>query len=209
MSLANLQQALIDGDRETVVTLTHAALADGQSAADVLEDGLLPAMREVGDRFERGEYFVPEMLISADAMEGAMELLRERLTDGSFASRGKVVLGTVEGDLHDIGKRLVGMMLEGSGFDVIDLGVSVAPQKFADAVEQTGADLVGVSALLTTTLPAMEETIELIRKNDPKRTVKIMIGGAPITQPYADRIGADGYAPDASSAAALALRLAK
>jgi len=202
-----LKQALIHGDRDTVVRLTTQALNDSVEAQEILEGGLLPGMQAVGELFERGEYFVPEMLIAADAMDGAMELLRERLTAGHYEPIGKIIIGTVQGDLHDIGKRLVGMMLEGSGFEVIDLGTSVAPQKFAEAVEQTGAELVGLSALLTTTLPAMEDTIDLIRKNDPKRTIKILVGGAPITQSYADRIGADGYAPDASRGAALARKL--
>lgn len=207
MSMEQLKQALMQGDRDAVVALTGEALADGVAATEILEGALLPGMQAVGELFERGEYFVPEMLIAADAMDGAMGLLREHLTAGAYEPIGKIIIGTVEGDLHDIGKRLVGMMLEGNGFEVIDLGTSVSPQKFAETVEQTGAELVGLSALLTTTLPAMEETIDLIRANDPKRTIKILVGGAPITQAYADRIGADGYAPDASRGAALARSL--
>ena len=207
MSLDQLKHALMEGDRDTVVTLTEQALNDSVQADHILGEALLPGMPAVGDLFERGEYFVPEMLIAADAMDGAMELLRDQLVAGEYEPIGKVIIGTCEGDLHDIGKRLVGMMLEGSGFEVIDLGVSVSPQKFAETVERTGADMVGLSALLTTTLPAMEETIELIRNNDPKRTIKILVGGAPITQDYADRVGADGYAPDASRCATLARSL--
>ena len=204
MPLQRLEQAVIDGDSDTAVALTEEALSAGSDPNVILEDALTKGMRHVGDLFEAGEYFVPEMLVAAEAMGKATDVLRPHLAKGSYQNKGKVVIGTVEGDLHDIGKRLVAMMLEGTGFEVIDLGTSVPATDFARAVEESGAELVALSALLTTTLPAMEESIRLIRALDQTPAPKIMVGGAPINEEFADRIGADGYAPDAARGAKLA-----
>jgi len=206
MDLTTIKQAVIEGDDKQVTTLTRRALDEGVSAETILNDALIVGMGEVGELFEQGEYFVPELLLSARAMQGAMEVLRPLLSASSYEPLGKVVMGTVQGDLHDIGKKLVAMMLEGSGFEVIDLGTDVAPERFVETVEESGAQVVGLSALLTTTLPAMEATVSALREAGPVK-VKVMIGGAPVTSAFASSIGADGYAPDASSAVALARRL--
>jgi 5-methyltetrahydrofolate--homocysteine methyltransferase len=206
MDLTTIKQAVIEGDDKQVTTLTRRALDEGVSAETILNDALIVGMGEVGELFEQGEYFVPELLLSARAMQGAMEVLRPLLSASSYEPLGKVVMGTVQGDLHDIGKKLVAMMLEGSGFEVIDLGTDVAPERFVETVEESGAQVVGLSALLTTTLPAMEATVSALREAGPVK-VKVMIGGAPVTSAFASSIGADGYAADASSAVALARRL--
>jgi len=206
MDLTPIKQAVIEGDDKQLVSLTRRALDEGHSAESVLNDALIVGMGEVGALFEQGEYFVPELLLSARAMQAAMEVLRPLLSASSYEPLGKVVMGTVQGDLHDIGKKLVAMMLEGSGFEVIDLGTDVAPERFVETVESSGAQVVGLSALLTTTLPAMEATVSALREAGPVR-VKVMIGGAPVTSAFASSIGADGYAADASSAVALARRL--
>lgn len=206
MDLTTLKQAVIEGDDKQLVPLTRRALDEGVSAETILNDALIVGMGEVGELFEQGEYFVPELLLSARAMQAAMEVLRPLLSASSYEPLGKVVMGTVQGDLHDIGKKLVAMMLEGSGFEVIDLGTDVPPARFVETVEASGAQVVGLSALLTTTLPAMEATVSALREAGPVR-VKVMIGGAPVTSAFAQSIGADGYAPDASSAVALARRL--
>ena len=206
MDLTTIKQAVIEGDDKQVVNLTRRALDEGVSAETVLNDALIVGMGEVGELFEQGEYFVPELLLSARAMQAAMEVLRPLLSASSYQPLGKVVMGTVQGDLHDIGKKLVAMMLEGSGFEVIDLGTDVAPERFVETVEESGAQVVGLSALLTTTLPAMEATVSALREAGPVK-VKVMIGGAPVTSAFASSIGADGYAADASSAVALARRL--
>jgi 5-methyltetrahydrofolate--homocysteine methyltransferase len=206
MDLTTIKQAVIEGDDKQVATLTRRALDEGTSAETILNDALIVGMGEVGELFEQGEYFVPELLLSARAMQGAMEVLRPLLSASSYEPLGKVVMGTVQGDLHDIGKKLVAMMLEGSGFEVIDLGTDVAPERFVETVEESGAQVVGLSALLTTTLPAMEATVSALREAGPVK-VKVMIGGAPVTSAFASSIGADGYAADASSAVALARRL--
>ena len=206
MDLTPIKQAVIEGDDKQLADLTRRALDEGHSAESVLNDALIVGMGEVGALFEQGEYFVPELLLSARAMQAAMEVLRPLLSASSYQPLGKVVIGTVQGDLHDIGKKLVAMMLEGSGFEVIDLGTDVAPDRFVETVEESGAQIVGLSALLTTTLPAMEATVSALREAGPIR-VKVMIGGAPVTSAFASSIGADGYAPDASSAVALARRL--
>jgi 5-methyltetrahydrofolate--homocysteine methyltransferase len=206
MDLTTIKQAVIEGDDKQVATLTRRALDEGTSAETILNDALIVGMGEVGELFEQGEYFVPELLLSARAMQSAMEVLRPLLSASSYQPLGKVVMGTVQGDLHDIGKKLVAMMLEGSGFEVIDLGTDVAPERFVETVEESGAQVVGLSALLTTTLPAMEATVSALREAGPVK-VKVMIGGAPVTSAFASSIGADGYAPDASSAVALARRL--
>jgi len=177
-----------------------AALEAGVSAADILNNACIAAMREVGRLFEEGEKFVPEMLISARAMKAGVNLLKPHLTQEDISVVGKVVVGTVRGDLHDIGKNLVHMMLEGTGFEVVDLGTDVAPEKFVGAVQEHEPDIVGMSALLTTTMPAMKTTIEALSEAGLRDRVKVLIGGAPVTQGFADEIGADGFAPDASSA---------
>jgi 5-methyltetrahydrofolate--homocysteine methyltransferase len=172
-----------------------------------LKEALIPGMEKAGDLFARGEYFVPELLFAARAMSAAVEALRPQLVKGGYEPAGKVVMGTVQGDLHDIGKKLVSMMLEGCGFEVVDLGPDVPPERFVEAVRESGAKLVGLSTLLTTTLPAMETTVRALRQAKLSDAVHVMVGGAPVTDSYAQEIGADGYAPDASAAAALARRL--
>jgi 5-methyltetrahydrofolate--homocysteine methyltransferase len=200
MSLETIYEGVLNGNAKQTEAEVNAALAANTPAEDILYKACIPAMEEVGRLFEAGEKFVPEMLISARAMQTAMRLLRPRLTSANVQSLGKVVVGTVAGDLHDIGKNLVAMMLEGSGFEVIDLGTDVTPQKFVDAVKQHAPQVIGMSALLTTTMPSMGATIEALKEAGLREQVKVMIGGAPITQDFADKIGADGFAPDASSA---------
>jgi 5-methyltetrahydrofolate--homocysteine methyltransferase len=205
----SLKQALIKGDQQTVAELTQRALDEGHSAEAILNQALISGMERVGKLFEQGEYFIPELLLAARAMQGAMEVLRPLLAASDYQPMGKVVMGTVQGDLHDIGKKLVAMMLEGSGFEVIDLGTDVPPERFVEVVEESGAQLVGLSALLTTTLPAMEATVGVLREAELPMQVKVMIGGAPVTSAFAQDIRADGYAPDAYSAVALARRLVR
>ena len=192
---------------EKAIKLTQKALNEGLNAEEVLNKALIPAMNVVGEQYERGERYIPEMLLSAQAMKGAMEKLRPFLVKGGVKLKGKVVIGTVEGDLHDIGKNLVSMMLEGAGFEVHDLGTDVPASRFIEAIKEHDADLVGMSALLTTTMVHMPEVIKALEENGLRDRVKVMIGGAPVTQGYADEIGADGYAPDAASAVKLAERL--
>jgi 5-methyltetrahydrofolate--homocysteine methyltransferase len=201
MSLETIYQAVLDGDAPAAEAAVKTALAAKVPAEDILQKACIPAMGEVGRLFEEGEKFVPEMLISARAMQKSVALLKPLLAEGNVQSVGKVVVGTVQGDLHDIGKNLVGMMLEGTGFEVIDLGTDVTPQKFVDAVKTHHPQLVGMSALLTTTMPSMKKIIEALQEAGLRRQVKVLIGGAPVTDAYANQIGADGYAPDASSAA--------
>jgi len=198
---------VLKGKREETDQLVLQALEAGIEPDEILKDALIPAMTEVGLRFERQEYFVPEMLISARAMKAGMARLRPRLVEQDVKPIGKIVLGTVKGDLHDIGKNLVGMMLEGAGFQVIDLGVDVSPDRFVQAVQDTAAELVGLSALLTTTIPSMEVTIDRLKQAGLYGRVKVMVGGAPLTQAFADKIGAHGFAPDASAAARKAREL--
>ncbi|OPX37642.1 MAG: methyltransferase [Desulfobacteraceae bacterium 4484_190.1] len=208
MVLKELKRAVLEGDEERAAELTRSVLEEGIEPARILNEGLVPAMDVVGREYEEGERYIPEMLISAEAMKAAMEVLRPKLVETGAKPRGKVVIGTVEGDLHDIGKNLVAMMLEGAGFEVIDLGTEVTAEQFVQAVEEHNPDIVGMSALLTTTMVHMPEVIEALKKaglRDDK--VKVIVGGAPITQEYADKIGADGYAPDAASAVELAKRL--
>jgi 5-methyltetrahydrofolate--homocysteine methyltransferase len=200
MSLEAIYEAVLKGDAGTTEAEVQAALEAGTPPEDVLYKACIPAMEEVGRLFEEGEKFVPEMLISARAMQTAMGLLKPLLLEADIQTVGTVVVGTVAGDLHDIGKNLVGMMLEGSGFEVIDLGTDVGPQQFVDAVREHEPQVIGMSALLTTTMPSMGATIEALKEAGLRGDVKVMIGGAPITQDFADKIGADGFAPDASSA---------
>lgn len=204
--MEKIYQAVLEGDLETTVKEVKASLDANVSAATILQDGLIAAMGEVGRLFEEGEYYVPEMLIAARAMQAGLEILRPRLVEAGVEPIGKVVIGTVKGDLHDIGKNLVRMMLEGAGFAVVDLGVDVAPEKFIAEI-QSGTDILGLSALLTTTMPSMESTIQAIEAAGLRDRIKIIIGGAPVTADYAKKIGADGFAPDAGQAVTLAKAL--
>ena len=203
--LKALADAVINGDQNKALEITKAALDEGTAAKDVLDNGLIAGMDVVGERFKKNEIYIPEVLISARAMKMAMEVLEPELVKAGVEPVGKLLIGTVQGDLHDIGKNLVAMMLKGAGFEVIDLGVDVGPEKFVEQVKAAKAQLIGMSALLTTTMPGMEKTIKAVK--DAGIPVKVMIGGAPVTQDYADRIGADGYAPDAASAVDLAKSL--
>ncbi len=202
--LQALAEAVISGDQKTV-ELTKAALDEGIAPEKVLEAGLIAGMNIVGKRFKAGDFYIPEVLIAARAMKMAMEVLEPKLAEAGVEPLGKAVIGTVQGDLHDIGKNLVIMMLKGAGFEVADVGTDVAAEDFVAKVKQSGAQIIGLSALLTTTMPAMGKTIQAIK--DAGVSVKVMIGGAPITQSFADKIGADGYAPDAASAVDLAKSL--
>lgn len=204
--LEQMAQAVIDGDEQATPELVKQALADGMSARSVLDDGLLKGMGEVGRRFREGEFFVPEVLIAAEAMKAAMQVLKPELAAQGVTARATAVIGTVRGDLHDIGKNLVLTMLEGAGFEVTDLGVDVTADKFVEACRANAISLVALSALLTTTMPEMEAVVKQIREQlDP--SPKIIIGGAPVTQQYADKIGADGYGRDAATGADVAKQL--
>jgi len=198
---------VVEGHNKVVITKVQAALDAGVAAPVILNEGLIPAMTEVGRLFEEGEYFVPEMLIAARAMQSGLAILKSHLIESDIKSIGKVVIGTVKGDLHDIGKNLVAMMLEGAGFEVIDLGTDVTPEKFVDATRDKSAHIVALSALLTTTMQSMTATIQALQNAGLREQVKVMIGGAPITQEYANMIGADGFATDASRAVATAKAL--
>jgi 5-methyltetrahydrofolate--homocysteine methyltransferase len=199
--LDDIREKLIDGDMAGVTEGVNQALAEGLQAGDILNKALISGMTEVGQLFEDGEYFVPEMLIAARAMQAGVAILKPKLVEQDIKPLGKIVIGTVKGDLHDIGKNLVAMMLEGVGFEVIDLGTDVTPEKFVEAVKENTADFIGMSALLTTTMPAMKNSIEALKEAGVRDKVSVMIGGAPVTQNYADEIGADIYAPDGPSAA--------
>lgn len=203
--LKALADAIIKGDQNTAVEITKTALDEGTPAESVLNDGLISGMDVIGDRFKKNEVYIPEVLIAARAMKMSMEILEPELAKAGVKPRGKLMIGTVQGDLHDIGKNLVAMMLKGAGFEVIDVGVDVGPEKFVEQAKATGVDVVGMSALLTTTMPSMEKTVKALK--DAGLSAKIMIGGAPVTQGYADKIGADGYSPDAASAVDLAKSL--
>jgi 5-methyltetrahydrofolate--homocysteine methyltransferase len=203
--LKALADAIIKGDQNAAVEITNAALKEGTAAKSVLEEGLIAGMDVVGGRFKKNEIYIPEVLIAARAMKMAMEILEPELAKAGVKPVGKFLIGTVQGDLHDIGKNLVAMMLKGAGFEVIDLGVDVGPEKFVEQAGSAGAQLIGMSALLTTTMPGMEKTIKALK--DAGVSAKVMIGGAPVTQGYADKIGADGYTPDAASAVDLAKSL--
>lgn len=204
--LDTIKEAVINGKKPDAVAGVQQALSEGMGAGTILNEGLIPAMAEVGKRFEEGEYFVPEMLIAARAMQAGLDLLKPLLAQSGVEPLATVAIGTVKGDLHDIGKNLVAIMLEGAGFAIKDLGVNATPEKFVQAV-QDGAQVVAMSALLTTTMPSMKTTLEALKAAGLRDRVKVMIGGAPVTQSYADEIGADGYSPDASSATRLAKSL--
>jgi methylmalonyl-CoA mutase cobalamin-binding domain/chain len=205
--LQGLYDQTLVGDAPTVKDLTNQGLADGMDPEKMLYDALIPSLEEVGARFERGDYFVPEMLIAARAMQGALDILRPLLAETGAKPVGTVVIGTVKGDVHDIGKNLVNIMLEGAGFTVIDLGVNVAPETFVAQIQEHSPDVVGFSAFLTTTMPMFKANINQIEKAGLRDQVIVMVGGAPVTQEYADAVGADGYAADASTAVRLAKAL--
>jgi len=205
--MKKLNEYVIDGDMDAVINEVQTAIDDGLSADVILHEGLIPAMDVVGRLFEDGEYFVPEMLVSARAMQGGLNLLKPLLVAGDVEPAGKVVIGTIQGDLHDIGKNLVAMMLEGAGFSINDLGVNVSPTQFVEAAKEFDANIVCMSALLTTTMPNMSKVVDSINEAGLHDSVRIMIGGAPVTQEYADKIGADGYSKDASAATRLAKKL--
>jgi len=205
--LKSIYDGVVEGDNASVQQHVKEALENGTGASSILNEALIPAMAEVGRLFEEGEYFVPEMLISARAMKGAMASLKPHLQQGEMHFAGKVVIGTVKGDLHDIGKNLVGLMLEGAGFQVVDLGSDVTAEKYIEAVKEADANIIAMSALLTTTMVNMKATITALEEAGLRDKVKVMIGGAPVTDNFARQIGADGYAPDASRAVAVAKTL--
>jgi len=198
--IQSLYNETLAGNAPVVLELTKQGLAEGMGPETILFDALIPSLEEVGARFERGDFFVPEMLIAGKAMSGALDLLRPLLAETGAESIGTFVMGTVKGDVHDIGKNLVNIMLEGAGFTVIDLGVQTAPDKFIAAIIEHKPDIVGMSAFLTTTMPMFKVNIHEITKAGLRDSVAIMVGGAPVTQEYADAVGADGYAADASTA---------
>ena len=205
--LQELYDAIMDGNRDAAKAQVEQKLAEDVAPGAIL-DAMVSAMGEVGRLFEEGEYFVPEMLIAARAMKTGMEILKPELVDADIQPAGKIIAGTVKGDLHDIGKNLVCMMLEGAGFQVVDLGADVSPEAFVSAVREHQPDFIAMSALLTTTMPNMQTTIEALKAAGLRDQVKVLVGGAPITDDYAEKIGADGYAPDASRAVKLAKSLA-
>lgn len=202
--LAKLYDAILNGDQKTAVAVTQEALAEGCDPMELITKHMVPAMDEVGRRFECEEYFVPELLLSARAMKGSLELLRPLLAASGAQPAGRVVIGTVKGDLHDIGKNLVASMLEGGGFEVIDLGADVPPERFIEAVREKNARIVALSALLTVTMPAMRKTIDALKEAGVRDQIKVMVGGAPVTPQFAEEIGADGYGENATAAVALA-----
>jgi len=205
--LKPIYEGVMEGDQDLVIDGVKAALENKVSAEVILKQGMMTAMAKVGELYEEGEYFVPELLIAARAMQGGLDILKPLLTSEDVQPVGKVVTGTVKGDLHDIGKNLVGMMMKGAGFEIIDLGSDVSPEQFIAAVKESGAQIVAMSALLRTTMANMPATIKAFEDAGLRETVKIMVGGAPVTQAFADKIGADGFAPDASQAAKVALTL--
>ncbi len=205
--LAEMRKAVEQGNAALVKELTHKALDSGTSPEVILNEGLIAAMANVGEKFKKNEIYVPEMLVAARAMYASLDVLRPLLASSGAKNAGKLVIGTVKGDLHDIGKNLVKMMFDGAGFEVVDIGIDVSPVKFVDAVKDQKPDLLGMSALLTTTMPAMKSTIDALREAGLRDKVKVMVGGAPVTDRFAREIGADGYAPDASSAVDLGKEL--
>ncbi len=205
--LATLYTAVLEGDAKTSAAITKQALDEGVAPLKLVTDAMVPAMDEAGRRFEAEEYFVPELLLAARAMKAAMALIRPLLVASGAKSAGRVAVGTVKGDLHDIGKNLVASMLEGGGFEVLDLGADVAPEKFVEAVKEQGAQVVCLSALLTVTMPSMKTTIEALKQAGVRDNVKVLVGGAPVTTQYANEIGADGYGENANSAVAMTRKL--
>jgi 5-methyltetrahydrofolate--homocysteine methyltransferase len=206
--VTEIYESVLDGAQKVTAAKVTEAIESGLTAETILNDGLVKAMAEVGRLFEEGEYFVPEMLIAARAMQSGLTILKPILVAEDFKPIGKVAAGTVKGDLHDIGKNLVCMMLEGASFEIVDLGTDVKPEQFIEAVREQGCNIIAMSALLTTTMPNMKATIEALKEAGLRDQVKVMVGGAPLTDSFAAEIGADGYSPDASQAVALARRLA-
>ncbi len=205
--MSDLYDAILTGNAKAAAAATRKRLDEGETALDLVQRHMVPAMDEVGRRFECEDYFVPELLLAARAMKAALELIRPLLTAGGNEPAGRVAIGTVKGDLHDIGKNIVAAMLEGAGFEVTDLGADVPPQAFVEAVETRGVQLVCLSALLTVTMPSMKSTVDALSAAGVRGRVKILVGGAPVTQRYADDIGADGYSDNAAAAVALARKL--
>jgi len=205
--IKGIYDSILEGQQKEAVSGVQAAIDAGLPPGDILNDGMVDAMAEVGRLFEEGEYFVPEMLIAARAMQSGLALLKPHLIEADIESAGTVAIGTVKGDLHDIGKNLVGMMLEGAGFEIVDMGTDVTPEQFVETVQGGGVDIVALSALLTTTMPSMQATILALESAGIRDRVKVMIGGAPVTDEYAAQIGADGYSSDASRAVNLAKSL--
>jgi len=203
----DLADAIIAGDNVKSKEITQKLVDSGVEATDILNEGLVPGMNVVGKKFKANEMYIPEVLIAARAMHAAMDIIKPLLTESGAPSRGSVLIGTVQGDLHDIGKNLVGMMLEGGGFNVVDVGVDVPAEKFVEEAKKNGVKVLGLSALLTTTMPVMKDVIQALKSDGETKDIKVMVGGAPLTQEYADSIGANGYAPDASSAVDLAEEL--
>jgi corrinoid protein of di/trimethylamine methyltransferase len=204
-----MAEVLIAGKQEEVKSLTQEALDKGAAARDILDKGLLAGMDVVGQRFKAGDMFIPEVLLCARCMHGAMDILKPLLSEADAAGVGTYLIGTVEGDLHDIGKNLVSMMLEGAGFQVVDLGTNITAQQFVEAVKEHQPDILGMSALLTTTMPRMEETIQALKEAGIRDQVKIMAGGAPVTQDFVDKIGGDAYGANAASATEKAKELVR
>jgi 5-methyltetrahydrofolate--homocysteine methyltransferase len=199
MDLNQITEKVVVGDVAAVESLVQEAVTEGVSPWELVTQYLLPGMGEVGERFERAEFFVPEMIIAARAMQAGIAVLRPSMVEDQLEAVGHAVIGTVQGDVHDLGKNLLGMMLEGAGFRVHDLGADVAPERFVEAVGEDSADIVGLSALMTTTMPSMKRTIEALEAAGLRDGVKVLVGGAPVSEEYCDEIGADGCAPDASS----------
>ncbi|HAX18331.1 MAG TPA: cobalamin-binding protein [Actinobacteria bacterium] len=202
-----LADSILTGNNVKSKEITQDLVGKGIDPVEILNEGLIAGMDVVGRKFKANEMYIPEVLIAARAMHAAMDILKPLLSESGAPSKGTAVIGTVQGDLHDIGKNLVSMMLEGAGFNVVDIGVDIPPEKFVEAVNSNKANILGLSALLTTTMPAMKEIIEEVRKDGNAKSVKIIIGGAPVTQEYADSIGADGYAADASTAVEISEKL--
>ena len=207
MQFERLYEAIVNGDKNSAIEVTQQALDGGANPQAMIDEAMIPAMREAGQRFENEEFFVPELLLAARAMKAALALLRPLLVEAGSEPKGRVVIGTVKGDLHDIGKNLVSSMLEGAGFDVIDLGTDVAPEQFVAAVQEKNANLVGLSALLTVTMPAMKLTVDALEQAGVRDKVKVLVGGAPLTSEYASEIKADAYADNASAAVRMAEQL--
>lgn len=201
--LKEIADSVIAGNRKKVQELVKVALEEGISPERIINEGLLSGMSVIGERFKRNEIFVPEVLVSARAMQAGMDILRPLIANSKEIIKGKIVIGTVKGDLHDIGKNLVSMMLEGAGYQIIDLGIDVPPEKFVEAIKEHNPDIVGMSALLTTTMPQMKVTIDVLKQEGLRDKVKVIVGGAPVTPEFAKEIGADGYAKDASEAVEL------
>lgn len=205
--LQKLYDAIVTGDAKTAVVVTREALAESTDPVELISGYMIPAMDEVGRLFQCEEYFVPELLLAARAMKGSLELIRPLLAASGRKPSGRVVIGTVKGDLHDIGKNIVASMLEGGGFEVIDLGADVAPEKFVEEIQRSDANLVCLSALLTVTMPSMRTTIEALKRAGVRERVKVLVGGAPVTRQFARQIGADGYSENAPGAVALARQM--